>query len=158
MRGALIAVCLGLAGAAAGVAAPGIVSGYDASLAERLGADQYGMKHYVLVLLMTGPRTVAADEAERLFTGHMANINRLADEGKLVVAGPMGKNDRHYEGIFILNVAKVEEARALLEGDPAITAGLLAFEAFQWYGSAALQETPAIHRRIDKSGLTSAHR
>jgi uncharacterized protein YciI len=158
MRIALLALCLGLFcpntvfGAAVHSASPE----YDAALAERLGADQYGMKRYVLVLLTTGPRTVAADETERLFAGHMANINRLADEGKLVVAGPMGKNDHHYEGIFILNVANVEEARALLATDPAVTAGLLAFEAFRWYGSAALQEVTAIHSRIDKSGLTHA--
>ena len=126
---------------------------YDAALAKRLGADARGMKRYVLVMLKTGPRTdFAKDELHTLLTGHQANIKRLAHEGKLVVAGPFGDNTHGYEGIFILNVATQSEAEALLKTDPAIAAGRFAFEAVEWYGSAALQETVAIHQRIDKTG------
>ncbi|WP_260392461.1 hypothetical protein [Empedobacter falsenii] len=35
------------------------------------------------------------------FRGHLDNINRLVKEEKLVVAGPMGKNEKNYCGIFI---------------------------------------------------------
>ena len=125
--------------------------GYDAALAERLGADEYGMKSYVLVLLKTGTHEGAPKaERQKAFAGHMANIQRLADEGKLVVAGPLLKNDRNYEGIFIFNVKTVKEAEALLVTDPAVAAGILAFEAYGWYGTAALAETIAIHSRIQK--------
>jgi uncharacterized protein YciI len=126
---------------------------YDAALAQRLGADERGMKKYVLVILKRGPKE-AASEAERskLFEGHMANINRLADEGKLVVAGPLGKNERGYSGIFVLNIADVAGADALMAGDPAVAAGAFTYEAFGWYGSAALMEVNAIHGRIDKTG------
>lgn len=124
---------------------------YDAALAERLGADEYGMKSYVLVLLKTGPHADAPKaERQKAFAGHMANIKRLADEGKLAVAGPFLKNDRNYEGIFIFNVRTVTEAEALLVTDPAVASGLLAFEAYGWYGTAALSETIAIHSRIQK--------
>ena len=125
--------------------------GYDAALAERLGADEYGMKSYVLVLLKTGTHEGAPKaERQKAFAAHMANIQRLADEGKLVVAGPLLKNDRNYEGIFIFNVKTVKEAEALLVTDPAVAAGMLAFEAYGWYGTAALSETVAIHNRIRK--------
>jgi|GEM_PF-3212698 len=77
---------------------------YDQALAEQLGADNYGMKSYYLVILKTGPNTTAdADLTRASFRGHLDNINRLADEGKLIVAGPLGQNARSYRGIFILN-------------------------------------------------------
>jgi uncharacterized protein YciI len=111
---------------------------YDKSLADSLGADNYGMKMYVLVILKTGPATKDQAATDSLFGGHMKNIKRLAEIGKLVVAGPFQKNDKDYRGIFILNVKTTEEAATLLETDPAIHAGLLAPELFGWYGSAAL--------------------
>ena len=85
---------------------------YDAELAKSLGGNDNGMKSYVMAILKTGPNTGASDaEKAKLFEGHMANIKRLADEGKLAVAGPFGKNDLTYRGIFILNCGTVEEAR-----------------------------------------------
>ncbi len=113
---------------------------YDQALAEQLGADNYGMKSYYLVILKTGPNTTAdADLTRASFRGHLDNINRLADEGKLIVAGPLGQNARSYRGIFILNnVTSSEEAKELLLTDPAIENGLLDYEIYSWYGSAAL--------------------
>lgn len=112
---------------------------YKKTLADSLGADEYGMKNYALVILKTG-NTDIKDKArlDSLFRGHMDNINRLAKSGKLVVAGPLGKNDRQYEGIFILDAKTPEEAKALTDTDPTIKAGLLIAEIYPWYGSAAL--------------------
>ena len=112
---------------------------YDAELAEELGADDYGMKSYVLVLLKTGENKSTDQEfISNSFAGHMANINRLVEEGKMLVAGPLGKNERDYRGIFILTETDHTRARELLDGDPAIREGLLAAELYDWYGSAAL--------------------
>lgn len=112
---------------------------YDHLLADSLGADKYGMKYYSFVLLKTGPTKITdQDSVNRLFDGHMKNIQRLAKEKKLIVAGPFGKNERDYRGIFILNVNTVKEAEELLATDPAIKAGLLTSEITLWYGSAAL--------------------
>jgi uncharacterized protein YciI len=115
---------------------------FDAALAGRLGGDDYGMKSYFLVILKTGTNTTAERALiTESFRGHMENINRLVEENKLVVAGPLGKNERQYRGIFILqNIPSEEEARALLLTDPAIRNGLLDYELFNWYGSAALPE------------------
>jgi len=114
-------------------------SQYNKHLADSLGADEYGMKMYVLVLLKSGENKTANQiTTDSLFSGHMQNINRLVKLGKLVVAGPLQKNEKDYRGIFILDVKTIEEAKSLLETDPAIHAKLLAAELYGWYGSAAL--------------------
>jgi uncharacterized protein len=112
---------------------------YNKRLADSLGADDYGMKMYVLVILKQGQVEITdKKKLDSLFYGHLQNIKHLAETGKLVVAGPLKKNDRNYEGIFIFNVRTIEEANILLETDPAIKAKALDTELFQWYGSAAL--------------------
>lgn len=124
---------------------------YDKTLAESLGGDEYGMKMYILAILKTGTnKTEDKEKLSALFKGHMENINRLAEEGKLVVAGPLKKNDKNYRGIFILNVKNKEEANELLLSDPAIKEKLFEVEIFEWYGSAALPEYLKIHEKIEK--------
>ena len=123
---------------------------YDAALAHKLGADEHGMKMYAMVLLKPGPRQdLAREDSDRAFAGHMANLNRLADTGELVFAGPLEKNDR-YRGIFIFNVGTSIEAEALLATDPAVQAGILAGDVYLLYGSAALRQVTSIHHSISK--------
>ena len=123
---------------------------YDKVLAESLGGDEYGMKAYVRVILKTGSNTTADKEkTNQLFRGHMDNIGKLVKENKLIIAGPLGKNDKSYRGIFIFNVKTVAEASALLESDPAVTEKLLEAELFPWYGSAALPEYLKAHEKIE---------
>jgi len=127
---------------------------YDKALADSLGSDDYGMKQYVLVILKTGSnQTSDKTTIDSLFRGHMANINRLAETGKLVVAGPLKKNERSYRGIFILNVKTLEEANKLIMTDPAISGKLLDAEMFEWYGSAALPLYLEDHKRIEKKSF-----
>ncbi|MGD9978099.1 MAG: YciI family protein [Bacteroidales bacterium] len=124
---------------------------YDSTLAKTLGADEYGMKAYVLVILKTGNATVE-DKAtvDSLFAGHLKNIDRLASLGKLIVAGPLGKNGNGYRGIFILNVTTFEEANELLQTDPAIKEKVLEADLYKWYGSAALPAYLETHKRAGK--------
>ena len=125
---------------------------YDEALAKKLGADNYGMKMYVLVILKTGSNISATKaQTDSLFKGHMANIDKLAKENKLLVAGPLGRNDKQYRGIFIFNTKSLEEARAWLATDPAISSKLLDAELFNWYGSAALPEYLPFHDKVQKS-------
>lgn len=112
---------------------------FNQELADSLQADQYGMKMYVLVILKTGETNIDDKEkVNELFRGHMENINRLVEENKLIVAGPMGKNENQYRGIFILDVKEIEEAKELVNSDPAVNSGMLAADFYNWYGSAAL--------------------
>lgn len=125
---------------------------FNQALADSLGADEYGMKSYVLVILKTG-KTKLSDKAktDSLFAGHMSNMGRMVANGKLTVAGPMQKNSNNYRGIFILNVKTTEEAQKLLETDPAIKAGLLEPELYGWYGSAALPMYLKHHDEVQKT-------
>ena len=134
-------------------AGPAAAPAHDAALAAKLGGDEYGMKNYVLVLLKAGPKDAEIKDPERakLFTGHMKNIGRLADEGKLVVAGPFGKNDAGMRGLFILNVGTVEEAHAVVDTDPTVHAGIWVAELTPWYGSASLMATSETHKKIAKT-------
>jgi uncharacterized protein YciI len=128
-------------------------SNYDKVLANKLGGDDNGMKSYFLVILKTGTNTSANKEIiNESFRGHMENINRLVKQGNLVVAGPLGKNENNYRGIFILNnVKSLEEAKLLLQTDPAVNNGLLDYEIFTWYGSAALPEYLPFSEKIMKT-------
>jgi uncharacterized protein YciI len=125
---------------------------FDEDLAKRLGADERGMKKYVLCILKTGPKDaeVQGDARKEIFAGHFANINRLADEGKLAVAGPFGKNEKTWRGLYIFNVATVEEAEKLVVLDPAVKAGVFVAEMTPWYGTAALMVVSETHRKIEK--------
>ena len=125
---------------------------FDAELAKKVGADERGMKTYVLCILKTGPKDadIKGDERKTIFAGHFANIERLAAEGKLVVAGPFSKNDKAYRGLYIFNVATIEEAEKLVVLDPAVKAGVFVPDLTVWYGSAALMVVNETHNRIVK--------
>ncbi|MFN7054324.1 YciI family protein [Hyphomonas sp.] len=129
---------------------------YDADLAARLGADEYGMRPYVLVLLMTGPMDAEIRDPETrgaIFAGHFANMQRLSDEGHLILAGPLGgENGRR--GLFLFNTADVEEARSWAATDPAVEAGIFTLEVSTWYGSASLLLTPELHKTLQARGIT----
>lgn len=114
---------------------------YDEALAKKLNADQYGMKSYILVILKTGSNNTT-DKAfvDSCFAGHMSNMGKMVKSGKLVVAGPISKNDDNFRGIFILNTSDMDEAKELLKADPAIASDILAVDMYKWFGSAALPE------------------
>lgn len=122
---------------------------YDQALAERLGADERGMRSYVLVILKTGPTRVAdGDERSAMFAGHFANMERLSADGKLVLAGPFSSDPDGWRGLFVLAVDDLDEARRLTETDPVIVNGEMVAEYHRWYGSAATMMVPEIHARI----------
>lgn len=127
---------------------------YDSVLAQKYGADEYGMKSYVLAILKTG-KTGKLEKAvsDSLFAGHFSNMSRLANEGKLVLAGPFEKNEKTYRGLFILNVSSLEEAMALVQTDPAVKAGVFEVELFKWYGSAALMGINETHEKLGKKKM-----
>jgi uncharacterized protein len=127
---------------------------FNEGLARKLGADEYGMKKYVMAFLKSGKTKVSKEEGEKLQNAHLKNIIRLSNEGKLVVAGPFLDNGE-VRGIYIFNVESIEEAKKLTETDPAITRGTLEFELRPWYGSAALMEIVKIHKTLEKKSVAN---
>ncbi|MCB0759981.1 MAG: hypothetical protein KDC12_00565 [Flavobacteriales bacterium] len=123
---------------------------FDSLRAAKWGADEYGMKKYVMAFLKKGPnRDRSPEEANELQRAHLDNIGRMAEEGKLVLAGPFF-GDGELRGIYIFNVETIAEAEALTQSDPAIQAGSLAMDLMEWYGSAALVDVNEWHSRISR--------
>jgi uncharacterized protein YciI len=127
---------------------------YDSALAKKLNADEYGMRSYVLVMLKIGTaESTDKKVTDSIFKGHMNNIQKLASENKLVLAGPMGKNDKNYEGVFVFNTSSIDEAKQWLSTDPAFQAKYLDAELYPWYCTATLQEIPALHKQVQKTNF-----
>lgn len=142
-------VALAQAQSQTGAAAPADKAAYDSALAKRLGADEHGMRSYVLVILRTGPKPMPKGKArDAMFAGHFANIERLAKAGKLVLAGPFGEHNGDWRGLFLLAVDDVEQARQLTATDPTVAQGELIADYHAWYGSAAVMMLPELHERL----------
>jgi uncharacterized protein YciI len=123
---------------------------YDAELARSVGADDNGMRSYVLVVLKTGPNKVpAGPERDEMFKGHFANMKRLSAEGKLALAGPFDGVDG-WRGLFIFAVPDIEEAKKLVATDPVVMKGEMVAEYHRYFGSAALMLVPGAHDKVAK--------
>lgn len=77
-------------------------------------------KSYTIVFLNKKPDAVQVDKetTAKLMEGHMANMNRLAKEGKLLAAGPFDGGG----GLFIFNTTSLDQAREWTATDPAVQA------------------------------------
>jgi len=128
---------------------PVTASTYDSALSQRLGADERGMRKFVLVILKTGPTRVPdGEKRDAMFAGHFANMERLSKAGKLALAGPFAKDPDGWRGLFVFAVDDLEEAKRLVATDPVIINGEMVAEYHQWYGSAATMMIPEIHDKL----------
>lgn len=126
---------------------------FDEALARATGADEYGMKKYVLVILKSSPTPIAAGpERDEMFRGHFANMKRLSEEGQLVLAGPLDGVDG-WRGLFVLDVAEIEAAKALVATDPVVQKGEMVPEFHTFYGSAALKLVAETHKKLAKKSF-----
>ena len=94
------------------------------------------IKQFWLVILKTGPKDkVITDSVERskIFAGHFSNMGRLQSEGVLKAAGPFGKNDFTWRGLFIFDCKTKEEAENYVKTDPAVAAGIFVVDIVPWF-------------------------
>ena len=143
----LLAACAVLCvGAASAQAVP--APNYDAALAQSLGGNDNGMRSYVLVILKTGPNKMADGPArKKMFEGHFANMERLAAEKKLAVAGPLDGVDG-WRGVFVFATGDIEEAKTFVATDPVIINGEMVAEYHKFFSSAGLMAVNDIHGKI----------
>jgi uncharacterized protein YciI len=93
----------------------------------------YEMKQYWLVLLYSGGvRSQDTATAAKIQQAHINNIERLAAEGKIIMAGPMGDNG-NLRGIFIMDGKDSAEIAGHIKVDSAIVTGRLRFEIHPWW-------------------------
>jgi uncharacterized protein YciI len=99
------------------------------------GDTTYIMKKYFICLLKKGENRSHDKEATaKIQEGHMNHIAKMAADGTLAIAGPMG-DDGELSGIFILNVPTLEEAEKLVNEDPAIKSGRLKAKIHPWWAA-----------------------
>ena len=126
------------------------VQAYDADLAKSLGANDNGMRSYVLVILKTGPRKMPEGAARaEMFKGHFANIQRLAGEKKLAIAGPLDGVDG-WRGVFVFATPDIEQAKSYVETDPVIINGEMVAEYHKFFSSAGIMMVNDVHNKIIK--------
>ena len=91
------------------------------------------MKQYYFVMLTKGAnRSQDSATVAAIQKAHLENIERLANEGKIIIAGPFG-DDGNWRGIFIFDCASKEEVESYLQTDMAISSGRLAYEIHPWW-------------------------
>lgn len=130
---------------------------YDAALAQKVGADDMGMRKYVLVILKTSAKPLPqGPERDAMFRGHFANMKKLSDDGKLAFAGPFGDRNAgegSWRGMFVFAVPTIDEARALTATDPVLQQGEMVAEYHELYGSASLMLVPETYLKIAKQPM-----
>ncbi len=89
------------------------------------------IKLWFVMLIKGSNRSQDSITAAKLQEDHMANIAKMWQAGKLLVAGPF-LEDSNWRGLFILKCESKEEAEKLIQQDPAIAAGRLAYEIHPW--------------------------
>ncbi len=99
------------------------------------GDTTYTMKRYVFMLLNSGEtKSKTEEEAAKFQELHLAHLSKMAEEGKLIVAGPFDGGGDH-RGLLIFDVETVEEALKLEGEDPMVKTDRLRMEAFYWWGA-----------------------
>jgi len=89
-------------------------------------------ENLVFGFLMRGPnRSHPAAEAQEIQKQHLAYMDGLHKQGKLVMAGPF-LDDSDWRGVVVYRVASLEEAKRLAGEDPAVKAGRLVIDARPW--------------------------
>lgn len=116
------------------------------------GTDSGHDTDYVFVYLKSGPTSGTGDKEARkkMFEGHMGNIKALADEGKLVVAGPFNKpSDKAWRGILVLDTKSMRDAEEWCGRDPGVMAGEFVAEKHAMRGSHVLRRTMEFERAME---------
>ncbi len=99
-----------------------------------------GMDAYLFGVLRRGEvEPTTPDEARTLQAAHRGNMERMADAGLLVGAGPL-LDAGDYRGIFIFKSDARPRIDELLKGDPLIQSGRLVLELLPWWGPEKIGE------------------
>jgi uncharacterized protein YciI len=100
---------------------------------------KYEMTTYYMAFLKKGPRwsPEVTEETKKVQAAHRANIERLVEEGKMILAGHF-LDEWEVRGIFVYKVDSIEEAIELTKQDPAVIAGRLSLEVHPWYSAKSI--------------------
>jgi uncharacterized protein YciI len=127
----------------------------DPSTADEPALQETG-DGFVFVWLRTGPATLSPEDSKAAFDGHFANMDRMAREGSLLVAGPLGdpRAEPDHRGIFIFDAPDVAGARELTKTDPAVVAGVFVFDAEPFRTEAPLRKLTRLEADAERDGVS----
>lgn len=99
------------------------------------GDTTYTMQKYFLCIYVRGEKQAESQEAEMdLQKRHLEHISKMAEDGAVCMAGPFdNKGDKR--GVLVFNTATEEQARALVDQDPKVLAGILSYEMYPWWAA-----------------------
>lgn len=104
--------------------------------AQSLSPTPFQFDEFMLVLLVrpANPPEFPKEQLDEMQKQHIANIERLGREGKMLKAGPTEDySGRNVRGIFILKTQSLDEARDWIKDDVFIKTGRLTAEYMKWY-------------------------
>lgn len=138
-------------------AGPAANPAFDVALAQKVGADDMGMRKYVLVILKSSATPVPkGPERDAMFRGHFANMKKLSDAGQLAFAGPFGDRNAgegSWRGMFVLAVPTIDEAKVLTATDPVLQQGEMVAEYHELYGAASLMLVPETYLKVARKPM-----
>jgi uncharacterized protein len=118
-----------------------IVAAFACLVAAQDRKPQFEMTHYVVGFFHKGPNWRPPSRPMKRAACRKRiwrTSKRLAEAGKLIVAGPFGDNG-DLRGMLIFKLESVDEARKLMDADPTLKAGRLTLDLHPWFAAAGLR-------------------
>ncbi|MEA5611804.1 YciI family protein [Nodularia spumigena] len=114
------------------------------------------VRDYVFVFIRTGPlRTPTPEQSQEAMQGHFANMGRLADEGKLLIAGPYAdpRPTPDHRGLFVMDETEVALGLELANTDPAAVMGVFVMSAHRFTTDRPLTDLPRLEKEDEARRL-----
>lgn len=92
-------------------------------------------KSYTLAFFLKGEKVedTSDETAQRTQMEHLQYLFTLKEQNKLLLFGPLTDHG-NIRGIMIFSLTDIEQVKALLNEDPHVKAGHLAYEVHPWFG------------------------
>lgn len=134
---------------------PACGTAHDRDEADRVWESR-AVRDYVFVFIRTGPlRTPTPEQSREAMQGHFANMQRLADEGKLLIAGPYAdpRPTPDHRGIFVMDETEVAKGLELANTDPAAEMGVFVMTAHRFTTDRPLTDLPRLEKEDEARRL-----